>query len=103
MIPPDLILHDIYENELLTRQNANEQDLIDFVFEKPFDLQKSLLGNRSIVCPLNDDTFNINDKVLNQRPGIYQLILYLNIYIIVFENIEQDRYFGGISTLEHKD
>jgi PIF1-like helicase len=66
-LPPDLCLQDrIVDN---FEKAAEDQDLIDFVFERPFNKRASYESNRAILAPLNEDTFRINDSILNQIDG----------------------------------
>ena len=49
---------------------ANEQNLIDFVFERPFNKLASYQENRAILAPLNEDILRINETILKQIDGI---------------------------------
>ena len=44
-----------------------EEDLIGFTFGKPFNNDQSL--NRAILCPLNEDTFRINNMIIDKVEG----------------------------------
>ena len=70
-IPSDLVLPDIaIELSHTTRSRpANEQDLIDFVFEKPLNKLASYEENRAILALLNEDILRINETVLKQIDG----------------------------------
>ena len=81
LLPEDVMLHDrMVPNEtgVLTRQAATERDLIDFVYESPFNVQASYTQSRAIICPLNTDTMLINEMVLQQLPGSYLIKCLLN-------------------------
>jgi hypothetical protein len=79
-LPEDLVLNQItvssaqsartstQEDNDITRL-ANEQDLIDFVFEKPINKQASFTENRVILAPLNEDVLRINESILDQIDG----------------------------------
>jgi len=53
------------------RERANEQQLIDFVFGSPFNVETSYTESRAIISPLNTDTMLINDLIYNQLPDNY--------------------------------
>ena len=79
-MPPDLILlpervvlnevDDIGINGQSIKRPANENDLIDFVFDKPFNKVASYEEGRAILCPLNEDSLNINETVLDKLDGL---------------------------------
>ena len=88
-MPPDLILlpervvlnevDDIGINGQSIKRPANENDLIDFVFDKPFNKVASYEEGRAILCPLNEDSLNINETVLDKLDGL-PFIITLNKY-----------------------
>ncbi len=72
LLPEQFVLQDhIVNNEYgePSRRPATEQDLIDFVFERPFNIEASYTTGRAIICPLNEDTMNINELIYKQLPG----------------------------------
>jgi hypothetical protein len=71
-IPGEFILQDkisVDEFGQETRVPSTEQDLIDFVFGSPFDVEASYRENRIIVAPLNTNTMHINELIYTQLPG----------------------------------
>jgi hypothetical protein len=73
LIPEHLVLQDRVvqdANGVEIRQPATEQDLIDFVFESPFNVEASYTQSRAIFAPLNTDTMHINDLIYDLLPGM---------------------------------
>jgi hypothetical protein len=76
--PAELILQDkvtVDENGQEIRNPSTEQDLIDFVFGNPFDVEASYRENRIIVAPLNTNTMHINEMIYTLLPGKFYSIL----------------------------
>ena len=71
LLPKEVVLPDVTVeiNGIVTKRPPNEQDLINFVFDHPFNIADED-KNRAIVCPFNDDTLILNNKILKDRsPG----------------------------------
>lgn len=60
----------IYKYQDLNRKSQTEleEDLISFTFGKPFVNDHSQC--RAILCPLNEDTFRINNMIIDKVEGI---------------------------------
>ena len=56
------------------KRPANEQDLVDFVFEKPFNKLASYQEKRAILAPLNEDILRINETILKHIDGTLLII-----------------------------
>jgi hypothetical protein len=72
MIPENLVLQDrviINSKGITKRIPACEKDLIDFVFESPFNVEATYTQSRAIFAPLNTDTMLINDIIFDLLPG----------------------------------
>jgi hypothetical protein len=67
LLPRDVVLQDVEveENGIVTKRPPNEQDLINFVFDHPFNIRDED-KNRAIVCPFNADTLTLNNKILTE-------------------------------------
>jgi hypothetical protein len=73
-LPEEFVLHDHVGTDAHGQQQrrpATEQELIDFVFGRPFNVEASYTEARAIICPLNEDTMKINELVFEQLPGLF--------------------------------
>ena len=70
-LPKECILQDVINGLENENCQPDENDLIDFVFGKPFLNDTSL--NKAILCPLNEDSLKLNELILKKLKGIKNL------------------------------